>query len=73
MSLLLVTEITMSTPLPAMQIGMVLILVTPITMLILTVKLLFPEKEIELTVKSAYENNVNENGSARQTCNIRQR
>jgi hypothetical protein len=27
----------------------------------------FPEKEIELTVKSAYENNVNENGSARQT------
>ena len=26
----------------------------------------FPEKEIELTVKSAYENNVNENGSARQ-------
>ena len=27
----------------------------------------FPEKEIELTVKSAYENNVNENGSDRQT------
>lgn len=27
----------------------------------------FPEKEIELTVKSAYENNVNENGSVRQT------
>ena len=27
----------------------------------------FPEKEIELTVKSAYENNVNENGSARIT------
>ena len=27
----------------------------------------FPQNEIETTIKSAYENNVNENGSARQT------